>query len=61
MNRTTSVRTIPIPTVMRTWFSGRIVSTFRRGFRRNRWMTEPRRNRAGIATNRERYGSTPAR
>ena len=44
---------------MSTWFSGRIVSTLMRGFRRNFWITTPSRNRRGIATKSETYGSTP--
>jgi hypothetical protein len=52
---------MPIPTVMRTWFSGRIVSTLMSGFSRNVWISTPMTKRAGIATSREKYGSTPRR
>ncbi len=59
MNLITSVKTIPIPTVIRTWFSGRMLSTSMSGLSRYRWMSTPMKKRNGTETSSVMYGSRP--
>ncbi len=46
-----------MPTVMSTWFSGRMASTFMRGLSSKRWITAPSTKRAGMVIRSAMYGS----